>query len=62
MLYTDDGYINSLNSLYGALTDDEILVVQVVEAAEINEAADENGSFENRSKMIKMLDAIGFKR
>jgi len=58
VLYTDDGYISSL---YGALTDDGILVVQVGEAAEIDDAADENGSFENRSTMIKMLDAIGFK-
>ncbi len=59
VLYTDDGYINSL---YGALTDDGILVVQVGEAANIDDHADENGSFENRSTMIKMLDTIGFKR
>jgi len=59
VLYTDDGYISSL---YGALTDDGILVVQVGEAAFIGDAADETGSFENRSNMIKMLEAIGFKR
>ena len=59
VLYTDDGYINSL---YGALTDDGILVVQVGEAAKFNNAADENNSFKNRSTMMKMLDAIGFKR
>mmetsp|Transcript_8510 Transcript_8510/g.14026 ORF Transcript_8510/g.14026 Transcript_8510/m.14026 type:complete len:731 (+) Transcript_8510:81-2273(+) len=58
VLYTDDGYINSL---YGALTDDGVLVVQVGEAAEIGNAADENDSFKNRSTMMKMLDAIGFK-
>ena len=59
VLYTDDGYISSL---HGALTDDGILVVQVGEASKIGDVADENGSFENRSKMITMLDAIGFKR
>ena len=59
MLYTDDGYINSL---YSALADDGILVVQIGEGAEVGDAADENGSFENRSTMIRMLDAIGFKR
>mmetsp|Transcript_23997 Transcript_23997/g.47668 ORF Transcript_23997/g.47668 Transcript_23997/m.47668 type:complete len:614 (+) Transcript_23997:116-1957(+) len=59
VLYTDDGYVTSL---YDALTDDGILVVQVGEASEIDDPADENGSFENRSTMIKMLDAIGFKR
>ncbi len=59
VLYTDDGYINSL---YSALTDDGILVVQVGEAADIDGGSDENGSFENRSTMIKMLDTIGFKR
>eukprot|EP00984_Skeletonema_dohrnii_P021531 scaffold10784_cov80-Skeletonema_dohrnii-CCMP3373.AAC.1 len=58
VLYTDDGYVTSL---YDALTDDGILVVQVGEASEIDDSADENGSFENRSTMIKMLDAIGFK-
>eukprot|EP00957_Ditylum_brightwellii_P000636 49327-Ditylum_brightwellii.AAC.1 len=58
VLYTDDGYVTSL---YDALTDDGILVVQVGEASEIDDPADENGSFENRSTMIKMLDAIGFK-
>ena len=59
VLYTDDGYINSL---YSALADDGILVVQIGEGAEVGDAADENGSFENRSTMIRMLDAIGFKR
>mmetsp|Transcript_24003 Transcript_24003/g.47680 ORF Transcript_24003/g.47680 Transcript_24003/m.47680 type:complete len:728 (+) Transcript_24003:116-2299(+) len=58
VLYTDDGYVTSL---YDALTEDGILVVQVGEASEIDDAADENGDFENRSTMIKMLDAIGFK-
>ena len=59
VLYTDDGYISSL---YDALTDNGILVVQVGEAAGVGDAADENDSFENRSKMIKMLETIGFKR
>jgi hypothetical protein len=59
VLYTDDGYISSL---YDALTDNGILVVQVGEAAGVGDEADENGSFENRSKMIKMLETIGFKR
>ena len=59
VLYTDDGYVTSL---YDALTDDGILVVQVGEAPKPRSPSDENGDFENRSTMIKMLDAIGFKR
>eukprot|EP00985_Skeletonema_marinoi_P018996 scaffold10754_cov96-Skeletonema_marinoi.AAC.1 len=58
VLYTDDGYVTSL---YDALTEDGILVAQVGEASEIDDPADENGDFENRSTMIKMLDEIGFK-
>eukprot|EP00985_Skeletonema_marinoi_P015075 scaffold7686_cov111-Skeletonema_marinoi.AAC.1 len=59
VLYTDDGYVTSL---YDALTEDGILVVQVGEAVNSRSPSDENGSFENRSTMIKMLDEIGFKR
>ncbi len=59
VLYTDDGYVTSL---YDALTDDGILVVQIGESVHSYSPSDENGSFENRSVMIKMLGAIGFKR
>ena len=59
VLYTDDGYVTSL---YDGLTDNGILVVQIGEAIFNDSPSDENGSFENRSVMIKMLDAIGFKR
>eukprot|EP00985_Skeletonema_marinoi_P014403 scaffold7297_cov120-Skeletonema_marinoi.AAC.1 len=59
VLYTDDGYVTSL---YDALTEDGILVVQVGEAVNSRSPSDENGDFENRSTMIKMLDVIGFKR
>ena len=59
VLYTDDGYVTSL---YDALTEDGILVAQVGQAPKPRSPSDENGDFENRSTMLKMLDAIGFKR
>ena len=59
VLYTDHGY---LSSLYHSLTTDGILVAQVGEGAKPGAVADENGSFANRSEMIKMLGELGFKR
>ena len=59
VLYTDHVY---LSSLYHSLTGNGILVAQVGESPNVGvgSEADENGSFVNRSEMIKMLDEIGF--
>ena len=59
MLYTDHGY---LSSLYHSLSGDGILVAQVGQSPTVDSGADENGSFANRSEMMKMLGEIGFKR
>jgi len=57
-LYTSDTYIQSL---YHALTDDGILVVQVGASPKVDQAADETGGFVNRSEMMKKLNEYGFK-
>jgi len=56
-LYTSDTYIRSL---YNALTDDGILVVQVGEVPDGTSPADETGSFANRSVMKEKLAGVGF--
>ena len=58
-LYTSDTYIQSL---YNALTEDGILVVQVGEVPDLSSPADETGRFANRAVMKEKLDAVGFKR
>ncbi|KAL9183486.1 hypothetical protein ACHAXT_004342 [Thalassiosira profunda] len=57
-LYTSDTYIQSL---YNALTEDGILVVQVGEVPDLSSPADETGRFANRAVMKEKLDAVGFK-
>jgi len=56
-LYTSDIYIQSL---YNALTDNGILVVQVGEVPKQSSPADETGRFANRSEMQAKLAQAGF--
>lgn len=59
VLYTSNDF---LNSLYNALTDEGILVVQVGRSPTFGQAADETGAFVNRHVLINKLDEVGFKR
>jgi len=56
-LYTSDNYIQSL---YNALSDQGILVVQVGEVPDVIDPADETGHFANRSIMKDKLSNVGF--
>jgi spermidine synthase len=56
-LYTSDTYIKSL---YNALTEHGILVVQVGEVPSENTPADETGQFVNRAIMREKLEDVGF--
>merc|ERR1712032_470169 len=56
-LYTSDNYIQSL---YNALSDEGILVVQVGEVPSVIDPADETGHFANRSIMKDKLSNVGF--
>ncbi|KAL7538215.1 hypothetical protein ACHAWF_006023 [Thalassiosira exigua] len=58
-LYTGDTYIRSL---YNALTENGILVVQVGESPTGQSPADETGLFEKRSQMTEKLEEVGFER
>ena len=58
-LYTSDDYIRSL---FNALNQDGILVVQVGESPNEDRPADEVGAFANRAMMKNKLVEVGFKR
>ena len=58
-LYTSDDYIRSL---FNALNQDGILVVQVGESPNEDRPADEVGAFSNRAMMKNKLVEVGFKR
>lgn len=55
-LYNNKKYITSL---YNALSEDGILVVQVGESPSLNDAAEEITMYKNRAIMIKQLSELG---
>jgi hypothetical protein len=57
ILYNNQKY---LTSLYNALSDDGILVVQVGTSSAFYAPAEDLGVHSNRAKMIELLESIGF--